>query len=267
VPIGVNFKSIRLSSAGLIYSHFGREIIANVLNLDGYRANEVSETHNLLETIFLKCYERFVEEIDANDNGVAQHDDKAKFHITTTLPQRVQNLNPWWNAKEKNEEVAFSKAMNLAGGEFVDRVNYLYNCWWPARDLVKRVLEKRKKVDESGAIILFDQGGGCPWKEHLLELEEELGIKNSVKYAIIPDERNGNWMIICVPLEANSFQLRSPLPESWRGLRNEQLSSLIGIEKSIFCHATGFCGGHETKEGALQMVRLAMSQGVKGRPD
>lgn len=51
---------------------------------------------------------------------------------------------------------------------------------------------------------------------------------------------------------------RSPLPEPWRGLREEQLSKIVGFENCVFVHATGFCGGHKSKDGALKMVRAAM---------
>ena len=59
-------------------------------------------------------------------------------------------------------QVRFSQASALVGTEFFDRLDYYANAWLPARDLVVAALNKRKEVDPSGRIILFDQF--APWK-------------------------------------------------------------------------------------------------------
>lgn len=59
--------TIRLSSAGLIYTHFGREIIKELLKKENIEENVRDQ---LNEILFNKLYETFVLEIDAIDNGV-----------------------------------------------------------------------------------------------------------------------------------------------------------------------------------------------------
>lgn len=49
------------------------------------------------------------------------------------------------------------------------------------------------KVDPSGEIIELE-GGGCPWKEHLFELEEELKIEVPIKFVIYTDQ-NSKWRV------------------------------------------------------------------------
>ncbi|CAJ0570714.1 unnamed protein product, partial [Mesorhabditis spiculigera] len=49
-----------------------------------------------------------------------------------------------------------------------------------------------------------------------------------------------------------------PLPKKWRGLRDEELSSVVGVEGCVFAHMTGFIGGHKTREGAIEMARRAL---------
>ena len=49
--------------------------------------------------------------------------------------------------------------------------------------------------------------GGCPWKDHLLTLEEELEIKPSLKFVLFTDQ-NGKWRVQCVPVDKNSFENR-----------------------------------------------------------
>ena len=61
-----------------------------------------------------------------------------------------------------------------------------------------------------------------------------------------------------VGVSKDSFESRKPLPEAWRGVRDDELSKLNGIDGSIFVHASGFIGGNSTKEGALQMAKTAL---------
>lgn len=86
----------------------------------------------------------------------------------------------------------------------------------------------------------------------------------NIKYAIFTDS-HGKWRIMAVPVQPSSFESRLPLPEAWRGLRDDevasyaffrtcltycstlQLSEKCGIPGGIFVHASGFIGGNETK--------------------
>ena len=56
-----------------------------------------------------------------------------------------------------------------------------------------------------------------------------------------------------------SFVSRKPLPAAWRGIRNDELDAITGIQGCVFVHASGFIGGHKTYQGALAMARKALS--------
>ena len=60
----------KLSSAGLVYYHFGKQIIGQILGKN--------PDDNITKIIYNKVYECFVEEIDAIDNGVNQYDGKPR---------------------------------------------------------------------------------------------------------------------------------------------------------------------------------------------
>ena len=62
------------------------------------------------------------------------------------------------------------------------------------------------KVDASGEIVLLSSAG-CPWKDHLLELEQDLQCSPLVKYVLFEDS-NGSWRVQCVPASKNSFENR-----------------------------------------------------------
>lgn len=58
--------TIKLSSAGLIYCHFGHEILRSILS-------DVTEDR-VIDEIFKKIYDTLIKEIDGIDNGVPMYD-------------------------------------------------------------------------------------------------------------------------------------------------------------------------------------------------
>ncbi len=61
----------KLSSAGLVYHHFGEQVVAKVLG--------TTTDDPVTQTIYDKAYEFFIEEVDAIDNGVNQTDEKPRY--------------------------------------------------------------------------------------------------------------------------------------------------------------------------------------------
>ncbi|XP_013773426.1 UPF0160 protein MYG1, mitochondrial-like isoform X2 [Limulus polyphemus] len=238
----------KLSSAGLVYFHFGHKVIAQLL---GTNSQDEKTTK-----IYDKMYENFMEEIDAIDNGISTHDEQPRYHISTHLSSRVSYLNPPWNSLNQDTDEGFKKAMELTGNEFKDKVFYYGNVLWPARLLVEEAVKNRKNVDPSGEIVNLKEGG-CPWKDHLLSIEEECAIDPKIKFVIYRD-MNQQWRVQCVPVRLGSFENRLSLPEEWRGLRNEELSEKSGIPDCVFVHASGFIGGSKTYEGVLEMARQTL---------
>ncbi|XP_040510782.1 MYG1 exonuclease [Gallus gallus] len=243
----------KLSSAGLVYCHFGSEILAGLLGQP--------EDSPAVTALYDKLYENFVEEIDAIDNGIAQTDGEPRYALTTNLSARVGHLNPRWNDPDQDTEAGFKRAMELVGSEFMDRLDYYHRAWLPARALVEDAIRRRFEVDTSGVLLELPQGG-CPWKEHLFSLEKELVLPDPLQLVLFPD-RSGQWRVQSVPVGPRSFESRLPLPEPWRGVRDEALSQLTGIPGCVFVHSSGFIGGNRTREGALEMARRTLAlQGV-----
>lgn len=244
----------KLSSAGLVYKHFGRDIIKSVIK-------DVSDGD--LDILYLKVYKQFVEALDANDNGISKFDVeelkiKPKFSDSAiTIPGIVSNMNPNWNddcSPAKFDE-QFFKASAFIGGVFVDLVEGYGKSWLPAKGLVQKALESRMDVDKSGKIVLLSQF--CPWKEHLFEVEKQMGITDEIQFVLFEDS-SGAWRVSTVPISANSYKFRKGLPEPLRGLRDEELSERSGIPECVFIHAAGFIGGTKTQEGALKMARMSI---------
>lgn len=237
----------KLSSAGLVYKHFGKDILREILP---------SSSPDLIDVCYKRLYENFIEHIDAIDNGISVCDGSPRYMVSTTLSSRVGHLNPAWNEPTTTELYSerFVQAMVMTCSEFVAAAQRISDIWWPARSIVRAAIDERFSSHPSGSIIVFTQY--CPWKDHLHELEQELGI-DPIIYALYPDA-GGSWRIQAVPVESESFSSRKQLPVDWCGLRDAELSAKTGIEGGIFIHANGFIGAHQTKEGAMAMAVAAL---------
>lgn len=238
----------KLSSAGLVYLHFGMGVISKVLGLP--------ESDPVTSTVYDKMYENFMEEIDAIDNGINQTEQEPRYRITSNLSSRVGRLNPKWNSKGMEENAQFDQAMELVGGEFLGKVTDYRDTWLPAREIVQAAVKARHTVDPSGQIAVLSEGG-CPWKDHLFTLEQEMNVQTPILYVLYTDQ-SGNWRVQCVSVSLGSFENRLSLKEEWRGVRDEELSEKSGIPGCIFVHAGGFIGGNKTYEGALEMARQSI---------
>ncbi|XP_058229347.1 UPF0160 protein MYG1, mitochondrial isoform X2 [Hemibagrus wyckioides] len=179
----------RLSSAGLVYLHFGRRILSHLTHL--------AQGTTQLEILYDKMYENFVEEVDAVDNGISQYDGEARYTVSTTLSTRVSHLNPWWNSDCQDTEVdASGEIVLLAQG----------GCPWKEHLFL---LEKELVLDITIKFVLYpDQNG--QWRvqcvpaglntfhNRLSLLEDWCGLRDNAlsEFSGIPD---------CVFVHANGF--------------------------------------------------------------
>uniref|UniRef100_A0A060T997 ARAD1D10032p n=1 Tax=Blastobotrys adeninivorans TaxID=409370 RepID=A0A060T997_BLAAD len=249
---GPEYKT-KLSSAGLIYKHFGREVLSELL--------KVPSNDKSLDVLFPKVYTEFVEAIDANDNGISAYPESVQSaykNSAITLPAMVSRLNPLWNDPRVNDDSyldeRFEKASQLMGTAFEFVVEGYGKGWYPAKSIVREAIDQRKQYDDQGRIVVFDKF--VPWKEHLYTIEEEDGIQGQILYVVYSDGKA--YRVQAVPESSGSFNSRKALPEKWRGVRDEELSKLSGIPDCIFVHAAGFIGGNKTREGALEMAKKAL---------
>jgi len=89
-------------------------------------------------------------------------------------------------------------------------------------------------------------------------VEQEKGILGQMLYILFPDNTPPAYRIQAMPVSSDSFENRKALPAEWRGLRDDELSKVSGIDGCVFVHASGFIGGNKSYEGALQMAQKAL---------
>ena len=73
-----NFQT-KLSSAGLIYAHYGREVIRQILEKQKEPKQKDGPTQADLDKLYDRLYKNFVESIDAIDNGIQQFEGPSRF--------------------------------------------------------------------------------------------------------------------------------------------------------------------------------------------
>ncbi|CAA9963989.1 myg1 protein [Pyrenophora teres f. maculata] len=261
----------KLSSAGLVYMHFGKDIITTVTGLQGADC----------DLLYEKIYSDFIEAFDANDNGISALDPKdlekaglekkfatSGFTIASVVnrynygpkpPKSDDTKTP--EAQQAEEDMRFMSASRFVGEQFrwelIDRAQ----SWLPARHQVKQAYDARLQYDPQGRILVLPEG--MPWADHLYNFEKETqqpqGVAPQVLYVLFPEDKpEGKWRIRAVSKENSGFENRKDLPDAWKGVRDEQLDQVSGISGCVFVHAAGFIGGNKTFDGALAMAKKAL---------
>ena len=249
-----DYKAVtRLSSAGLIYKYFGRDLLQKVYSV----------SDSMLEKAFLRVYDKFICSVDAIDNGV-DIADKRKYSVNTDLASRIGRLNPAWNEDAEDENERFRKAMAIASEEIHAQIHGVVKIWLPARVIVQEAYAKRFDYHPSGHVLKLSQF--CPWIEHLADIEEAreevLGEKRKpvepeVLFGVFTDT-TGQFRVRAVPKERGSFENKLSFPERLCGLRDADLDAKTGIQGMVFVHQSGFIAGTKTEFGALALIDLTL---------
>ncbi|XP_071647583.1 MYG1 exonuclease-like [Temnothorax longispinosus] len=236
---GCNWTN-KLSSAGLIYCHFGHDILKRILS--DVTKDALEDT--IVDEIFKIIYDTFIQEIDAIDNN------KQIYRSTTNLTARVRRLN----YQNENIKTQFEKAIALAQDEFLEILHVTKNI----TDM-QRAVENRFEVDSSGEIVMVPQSSRCQnmWRQFIVVyLAEKMNVSPSIKYAIF---KTGNsYRIKCMPVSSECAML---LPEAWGGLQSDALVKVCGIEGAVRVDSNRKTGVHKTKNGAMTMARKALKIG------
>jgi uncharacterized UPF0160 family protein len=253
-------RTIRLSSAGLVYKHFGKEVVRTIAEhyLNFYKL-DFPLTESLMEKLYWKIYDNFIESIDGIDNGINQYplEIKPKYVINTHLGARVARLNPSSNEGDIPPDERFQDAMKIVDEELNAQIKGLVLNWIPARTIVEKSYGDRLNTHSSGEIMRLEKP--CAWKDHLYEIEKETNTVGNTKFVLFKDTAGAEgWRVQAVSLDQGSFSNRKSLHADWRGKHKDIIAKESGIEDVVFCHASGFIGGAASYESTLKMADLSL---------
>jgi uncharacterized UPF0160 family protein len=108
----------------------------------------------------------------------------------------------------------------------------------------------RAAFEQEGPLLLFDR-----YEPALMDTADEAPIDKL--FSVYPSP-SGEWMVQQIPASKGSFEGRKKLPAHWAGKRGEDLDALSLVEGCVFCHPGRFIAGNKTREGAVEMAKLAV---------
>jgi uncharacterized UPF0160 family protein len=187
-----------------------------------------------------------VQGVDAVDCGVTLNKEASPVTVMS-ISSAIGSFNPGWqdDASPEARIEAFEQAVAWAKA-------VLQNTIRDARGLeAARAVVERGVLSEGGRLLVLDND--VPWKEAVLGSPEF----ERVLYVVSPDTQE-KWHVHTVPDFPGSFNNRQSLPAAWAGLDGGELDAVVGIQGCVFCHRGRFVAGHRTKDGALEMARLAL---------
>lgn len=187
-----------------------------------------------------------VQGVDAVDCGITLYRESPPAALMS-ISSVIGGFNPGWQDESSPaaRDKAFTQAVAWAESVLRNTIREAI-----AQEAARAVVA-RGTLMESGCLLVLEQD--VPWKESVLASPEF----ENVLYVISPDTQT-KWHVHTVPDQPGSFGNRQSLPASWAGLDGEELDQASGIKGCIFCHRGRFVAGHGTRDGALEMARLAL---------
>jgi len=230
---GERENGIKYSSFGLVWRDFGREYLKKI------NVEDIDEVWRLVD-------KKLVQNIDSADNGQLGKITQFDFEIVT-LPGLISMYNSNWNDINANQDDNFLEAVKFANIVFDKCVSTAIS-----KSIAKSEVEKHIK-DSKNQIMVLERF--MPWKEYVLTSEDE-NAKN-ILFVIFPSNRVG-YNVYAVPKELGSFESRKLFPESWAGLKDNELQKATGVESAIFCHSGRFICVTNTIDDAIKIAQIAV---------
>lgn len=203
------------ATAGLIWEHYGSRILQS-------RGLEGSEQI----TYALKWVDdKLIKDIDAVDNGMYLEDPRPSVSMIIGLMNQSSD-------DEDKQLAAFNKAVTFTSDIM--------------ENLVASAIKEAQVASELMALMETVENG-------ILVLEKNLPYKDFISKH--PEVRR-----VVYPRNEEQFGVycngrENHLPERFRGLRDQELCEVTGLEDAVFCHKSGFMSVTLSLESALFMAR------------
>lgn len=235
---GFNLKrvnGITYASAGLIWRKFGKQVVLKFLE----ELNLLEELTNHVSDIVKNIDENVIKYVDAEDNGVDLGSHCMSF-ITSFLPEFYVN-EPDFNGQ-------FAKVLNPTITILEQKIKQFISEAYADKITSKLIREKLSNY------ILEIPSQTFPWLKPVIKVNKD---DLYVAFVIFPYP-NGGWAAQCVPpsLEEKFNQI-APFPKAWAG-ETERLPEISGVKDAIRCHNLRFFARAESKEGIIEMCKIAM---------
>lgn len=221
---GARKNQIPYAAFGLVWKHVGEQIAGG---------REVAEMVD----------RTLVQPLDAYDNGVALFSETSFCVYPYELSDAIRALVPSWREDQGETEKRFREAVSVAQKIILREIEVAQ----AELEGAQKVQGAYREAEDKRLVIL---NADLPWKETLARFPEPI-------FVVHPE--GAVWYLECVRDDPNSFTNRKDLPESWAGLRDEELANTTGVPDAIFCHRNRFMAVAKSREGAVALAKLALN--------
>ena len=224
---GKRDKGIEYASFGLVWKKFSRELCGS---------------EKALEIIDIKL----VAPIDAHDNGFDLVENK--YDISPySIQDFFYSMRPTWREENLTDDEMFLKCVEIAK-DILSREIIQAKDWVLAEEVVISTYNNT----QDKRIIVLDKH--YPFERVLNNFPEPI-------YVICPSRNIKNkWGVKALLEDPKTFKNRKSFPKSWAGLRDEDLQKVTGVSDAVFCHRRLFLAVAKSKEGAIKLAELALSE-------
>lgn len=184
--------------------------------------------------------------VDLHDNGQMNLEPGV-----CTFSHIISNFMPIeYSASGEDLDKAFFKAVDFTYSH-LDRMQKRFKYTLSCRRQVEQ------EMSNSSVCLFFDKS--LPWIENFFSLGGET---HSARFVIMPSSEH--WKLRVIPPSLKErMKIRTPLPEKWAGLHEEDLKQVTGIQGAVFCHKGRFISIWETKEDAMKALELIIKEEEK----
>lgn len=247
-------RVLRTDDVGTIakVARLKREIrIYNIRDKYGLTASEVWNTKALEILLKFEYPIELIKEailIVKNEllSGIQDHGSK-----DMSVSTMIDLLNPNWDEKQ-DVDGAFLKAVKFAQ-EILSRKIKRTVATLKAKSRISELIELC-----SGGVLVMPEFIGGNWIVNVLSDSNPKAA--DFYYGVFPG-LNKEWVVQAIPPALNRMRdKKKPFPKAWCGLSGQELVKVTGIETAIFCHRNGFIASAETREDAIRMANLAISE-------
>jgi uncharacterized UPF0160 family protein len=227
-------SNIKLSSCGLIYKHFHKDIF-KLFTQDNTELDDI----DLGESF----YKKYILPIDAIDNGVEQYISDMSGMVRynpTSLGEIVSSFNHY-DVYGEFQDGQFDEAVGIVQNIFYNLINHFI------QNRINYQIDKiklSKLLHHSVEILILDENYKC-----LYQLLNELDPNQCVKLIVHP--RGPNWQISTVKVKNSQFDTLVKL------ISQDEGRELVG-DDLVFIHNVRFTGATKTKETAIKIAHASL---------
>ena len=243
---------IPMSSAGMVWFHYGREAVRYFVDSVGSKFKRLSEDSDALVQQYV--YDHLFQEVDAEDNGIGMcWGGRQQYCVHTTFSKQLKRFNPSWNEESdaRLRCTQFQRALHFAMKHLQDTIRLAMTDWLPARQLVFDAAVR----SEDSRVVVLDKA--CPWVAHIIAWESVCSCRGQFLFVVYPVT---NVEVECWHIRAISdgSDPRVMLPVQWCGLIGNIAQDVTRLDGIIFIHKNGHLAGATTKENAVRLATMAI---------